>query len=319
MSTPTNHWKLGLFVVVGIVLGLTTLIFLGAQSMQKEVIGYKTYFDESVQGLDVGSPVKFRGVSIGTVSAINVARDRRHVEVTSDLTTTVLNELGLAHGHGKDLRLSVPEEVRMQLASQGITGVKFMQLDFFDPKASPPPELPFPAPPNYIPAAVSTLKNLEDAIVRAVDRIPEMADAIMVTMTKVNGILKDVEDKRLPEQAVATLTRTNQVLASLQGALKQADVPKLSSQARDAMANLNTAMTQMNGLLARIGSDKGILASAQRATNAVGDVASNARGLEDEFGETLRGIQDLTAALQRVTDALDRDPDMFLKGRGKAP
>ncbi|MEO5730037.1 MAG: MlaD family protein, partial [Byssovorax sp.] len=85
MSAPTNHWKLGLFVVVGVVLTLTTVAVLGARSLRKEVSRYVSYFDESVQGLEVGSPIKFRGVTIGTVGKIDVAVDHRHVEVTSDL------------------------------------------------------------------------------------------------------------------------------------------------------------------------------------------------------------------------------------------
>ena len=100
MAAPTNHWKLGLFVVVGIVLSLTTITFLGAQSLQKQVVSYQTYFDESVQGLEVGSPVKFRGVTIGTVSAIDIAADRRHVEVTSELAVIDLSDLGLSVGKG---------------------------------------------------------------------------------------------------------------------------------------------------------------------------------------------------------------------------
>ena len=46
---PTNHWKLGLFVVNGVVLGLLTLVILGSQTLQKQTTSYKTYFDESVQ------------------------------------------------------------------------------------------------------------------------------------------------------------------------------------------------------------------------------------------------------------------------------
>ena len=70
---PTNHWKLGLFVVLGFVLALCTVVFLGARSLHKDSVSYKTYFDESVQGLEIGSPIKFRGVTIGNVSAIDIA------------------------------------------------------------------------------------------------------------------------------------------------------------------------------------------------------------------------------------------------------
>ena len=68
MSAPSNHWKLGLFVVAGVGLFLALLGGLGARGLRKETVTYTTYFDESVQGLDVGSPVKFRGVTIGNVA-----------------------------------------------------------------------------------------------------------------------------------------------------------------------------------------------------------------------------------------------------------
>src|SRR4051812_46819040 len=95
MAAPTNHWKLGLFVVVGIVMSLTTVAVLGARSLRTEVGRYVSYFDESVQGLEVGSPIKFRGVTIGTVARIDVAPDHRHVEVMSDLGVAELSRLGL--------------------------------------------------------------------------------------------------------------------------------------------------------------------------------------------------------------------------------
>lgn len=317
MSTPTNHWKLGLFVVVGFVLALVTVVALGARSMKKEVVSYQTYFDESVQGLEVGSPVKFRGVTIGYVSSIDIAADHRHVAVTSDLAVKDLSELGLAAGKGIGLHLAIPSGLRMQLASQGITGVKFMQIDFFDEKDNPPPALPFPVPKNYIPAAVSTLKNLEDAIVRAVNRVPEVADQLLTIMTRVDGILVNLEGQKIPEQAGATLVHVNQVLTSLQATVKGLDTQKLSGQAQTVLTNLNSTVSRMNAMLEKLDGDKGLLANANRASTAIGDVASGASGVGRELEATLRDIQQLTSALQRVADALERDPDMFVKGRSK--
>jgi phospholipid/cholesterol/gamma-HCH transport system substrate-binding protein len=317
MSAPINHWKLGLFVVVGIVLALTTITFLGAQSLKKQVVSYQTYFDESVQGLEVGSPVKFRGVTVGTVSAIGIATDRRHVAVTSELAIVDLSDLGLSVGKGDKSKIRVPPDLRMQIASQGITGVKFLLIDFFATKDNPPPELPFPVPENYIPAAVSTMKNLEDAVVRAVNRIPEIAEGIVVILVKVNRLLDDLQRGKLLEDGAATLTRANQVLESLQGELNQSHVGKLSTQAQEALALLNETIARTNTLLSHLDGDKGLLASAQRASNAMGDVAVSAGTLGPELEETLRDVQEFSGAIQRVADALERDPDMLLKGRGK--
>ena len=54
MSAPTNHWKLGLFVVVALMLGLGFFVYLGTRNIPKETVTYTTYFDESVTGLDLG-------------------------------------------------------------------------------------------------------------------------------------------------------------------------------------------------------------------------------------------------------------------------
>src|SRR4051812_9204542 len=124
MSTPTNHWKLGLFVVVGVVMTLSTMAWLGARTLRKEVGRYYSYFDESVQGLEAGSPIKFRGVTIGSIAKIDIADDHRHVEVISELGKAELARLGLdvavgpvAPGQPKKLEQGLG--LRVQLVSSG--------------------------------------------------------------------------------------------------------------------------------------------------------------------------------------------------------
>ena len=81
------------------------------------------YFDESVQGLDVGSPVKFRGVTVGDVSDITIAPDHRHVQVTSDIYVDALRRLGIGRARAPPKGGSSTRCLRMQLVSAGITGV----------------------------------------------------------------------------------------------------------------------------------------------------------------------------------------------------
>ena len=315
MSTPTNHWKVGLFVVVGFVLVLCTMVFLGAESMKKQVVNYRTYFDESVQGLEVGSAVRFRGVTIGTVSGIDIASDRRLVGVTSSLGVKNLSKLGLASGEGDELRILVPPDLRAQLASQGITGVKFLQIDFFDVKDNPRPALPFEEPENYIPAAVSTMKNLEDSVVKTVNKMPELVDSIMKITGQVNRLLGNFQGT--PAEVTAVLKRANTVLGSVQLAVTDVDAKAVSAKAQNALVVLAGTLGRANLMLEHLNSDSGLMQSAQRATGAIGDVAVGAHGLGRELAETMRDLQEMTASIQRVADALERDPDMLLKGRGK--
>ena len=77
MASSTGHWKLGLFVLLGLFVAFGAVVWLGAAEIDKDVARYVTYFDESVQGLDVGSPVKFRGVRIGNEPFGQRAEGRR--------------------------------------------------------------------------------------------------------------------------------------------------------------------------------------------------------------------------------------------------
>jgi MlaD protein len=163
MSAPTNHWKLGLFVGGTVLIGLGALAYLAARTLQRETVSYQSYFDEGVTGLENGSPVSFRGVKIGSVSSIDVAPDRRHVEITYQLGVSALKRLGIASGEGKKIKISLPPELRVQIGSTGFTGSKYLQIDFFDAAKHPPPKLPFPVPENSIPSMPSTM----DAVYRA--------------------------------------------------------------------------------------------------------------------------------------------------------
>src|ERR1700709_1066529 len=120
MTSKTNPVRLGLFVVLGFAAAIAIGVALGAQHMQRHTVAYFTYFNESVQGLDVGAPVKFRGVNLGTVGDIDVAPDHRAVEVKINFDVAEIERLGLATKEGTKIRFLVPADLRAQLGSQGI-------------------------------------------------------------------------------------------------------------------------------------------------------------------------------------------------------
>ncbi|HRI51437.1 MAG TPA: MlaD family protein [Pseudomonadota bacterium] len=303
MSTPANHWKLGLFVVVGFCLAAATVVFLGARSLKKDTVTYKTFFDESVQGLEIGSPVKFRGVTIGNVSTIRVAPDHRHVEVAYELDIKDLHGLGLSDPKrlGRHTRMVVPADLRIQLDTAGITGVKFLLIDYFSPQLYPPPILPFPTPENYIPATPSLIKNLEDSLIHALEHLPEVARQIQ---------------KLLPA-VLSTLASVDVLLSDGHKLLSQVDAGKLTGEAQSVMANLNVTVLKINRLVDQVSSDKGLVHSIQRTADAVGTTAANASHVGPALEETLREVQGAAESVRRLADSIDRDPDMLLKGRAK--
>src|SRR5205085_275951 len=108
------------------------------------------------------------------------------------------------------------------------------------------------------------------------------------------------------------MVKVNAVLARLDRTLAGVHAAELSDEARGTLANINSAVTKLNAILERASSDDGVLASAERASLAVGDVARNADGVGEEMEVTLRAVQDAAGSIQRLTDALERDSDMLL-------
>ncbi len=161
------------------------------------------------------------------------------------------------------------------------------------------------------------MKNIEDSLVRTMNRLPEVADQMSAILSKVDGMLGDIQDKKLPEQMTATLTSTNQLIQGAQKKLEAVEAGKLSGQAEKTLIGLNETVSRMNRLLASIDSEKGLLASLSHASDAIGDTAHNADGVGADLQDTLRSVQDAAKSIHKLADALEKEPDMLIKGRGR--
>lgn len=312
MAVGTNRWKLGLFVLTGVAIALGALLLLGAKAMSQQTVEFVSFFDESVQGLELGSPVKFRGVTVGRVAQIDIAENLRHVQVTSELSVEQVGKLRLAV---KENGSKLHADMRVQLAQTGITGVKFLLIDFFDGASNPVVPLPFKPPPNYIPTASSTMKNLEDSVTRTANRFPEIADDAAKAALQVRLVAEQIQAGRLPERSAETLSHANEALRELSAQLKAVNAARLSSEAEKNLQEFNGVLVRTNALLTRLDSEQGLFQSAERSADAIGEVARNARSLGPELELTLREIRGAARSIKRLADELERDPDMLLKGR----
>jgi paraquat-inducible protein B len=318
MAVGTNRWKLGLFVIVGMSLALAAVVVFGARSWNERTVSYVAFFDESVQGLDAGSPVKFRGVTIGRVAAIDVAPDHRHVQVTIDLSVEQLERLNLGSLRKPNSGFAAQSKLRVQLAQTGITGVKFMLLDFFDGVRHGPAELPFPAPRNTIPTTPSTMKNLEDSVVRAAGQFPDIATALLGTTTKLDALMTAVEREHLPARAGSALETSNLAMTELREQIHALRAAELSARAERGLVQLEQTLQGVDRVVARLDSEQGLMRGAERAAESLNEVARGAQSVGPELELTLREVRGAARSIRQFSDALERDPDMLLKGRAAA-
>ncbi|HUJ60390.1 MAG TPA: MlaD family protein, partial [Kofleriaceae bacterium] len=227
---PVTNFKLGLFALAALASFVVAALALGLHTRRAPSSEYHTLFDESVQGLDIGAPVKYRGVTIGDVARIEVANDRRLIDVTLAIDARADRRLDLA---------SPPPALRAQLASQGLTGVKFVDLDLVDGARAAPTR------PGYLASRHSLARRLEDQTEQLGDSLPAVLDDARATLHHLDVVLDDASRQRVIEHLVAAL---DEVRGAVAGARPLA--PRLAAaiaDARDAIATIRELATRLDG------------------------------------------------------------------------
>ena len=202
MATQKTKFAVGLFVAMGITLAILVTIWLGMSRFLQKGRFYVTYFDESVQGLDVDSPVKYRGVFTGRVESIGVAPDSKIIKVI----------LKIESGQKLD------QNIVAQLKSVGITGSMFVELDL--KRAGEPdqsPALSFPSEYPIIASKPSEIKGLIsgfDAIlnqIKALD-LEKISGKIIATLDNLNQSVDDADVERISQTINSSFEKMEQIL-----------------------------------------------------------------------------------------------------------
>src|SRR5262245_8040268 len=131
-----SYFKVGLFVIAASVIAVIGVILLGVGSVFEKNTLVETYIDESVQGLDVGSPVKFRCVPSVKVEKLSLTSAeygtrKRYVLVRAGIAQKLL-DVPLGDPNSAGFKLEVERGLRLRLAAQGLTGVAYLEADYAD-------------------------------------------------------------------------------------------------------------------------------------------------------------------------------------------
>jgi paraquat-inducible protein B len=306
MPATATHVKLGVFTLVAIAGTLAIVLGLGIRLRGTDRVRYHTYFDESVHGLDPGAPVEYRGVPVGRVATIQVGPDLAHVDVAIDVDRARAVALGLDHP---------PAWLRAELGLQGVTGLKYIDLDVSDPAADPPPALPFAPDQRYIPARRSLLEGLAIGLDAVGKQLPAVVAQTVSGLAELERVLAQFRGEGLPARASALLGEVSSAISELRTVLRHVDRARLPERATAALDAAATSLARVDDVLGRLGGDGGLIASAHRASEAIGDVGRAAEATPAELEQTLRDIGEAARAMRDLVDAIDRDPDMLIKGR----
>jgi phospholipid/cholesterol/gamma-HCH transport system substrate-binding protein len=285
MVRHVSSRALGLFVTLGIVLGVAVIIWIGASKYFEKGNRYVTYFDESVQGLQRDSAVKYRGVDVGRIEDIRVAPDNRLIEVVMKI----------------NLKEAVEQNSVAYLRTAGITGIVFIELDRRDPEAPDlSPKLDFASQYPIIPSRPSQIRQIFSGIDDIIEKIKRLDLEDVASSFKATG--KAAENLFGGPQMMKTLQNLESISTSID--LTAARIEKITANGKleGILDDTRTTLAEARSLIVATRDEIKALKLAETAekTNRVVD------NLSRTSRTTARDIQIMSDNLKRTSETLER-------------
>jgi ABC-type transporter Mla subunit MlaD len=320
--------RVGLFILGGIGLLVALVWYLGGARTGSGPL-FESYFSESVQGLEVGATVKFRGVTIGRVAELGLvnAEYGRGEGIERERQTYRLVFVRYSIDPAKigplpDTQTAVKLGLRIRIASQGLTGLSYLELDFVDPERYPALTVPWQPKGEYIPSMPSTFTQVQDAAQQFLAKLNRLdIDSLSIQIT---GLIGDIRTQLSTGDIHDTLAAATTLLRSANDAVQAADLPGLtadlkqtadslrnvaqSEDLKKALANTALAADRVANVAAKL---PALVASLQALAQRVG---SGTADLQQSLAPLLRDTQAAAQNLREMTESLRRYPAQVLGG-----
>jgi len=257
MGTKPGYFKIGLFVIAAVVLILAAVVVFGAGIFTQRKIYFETYFDESVSGLIVGSPVELRGVRIGQVEKVAFIRDEyklsvgpaeapkyeHYVMVLCSVLRDSLPETSDAQRLAR-LEAMLSRGLRVRLSSNILTGQAYLQADYLDPERFKVLEIAWKPRHLYVSSAPGELTTLKESVDKVLLRLQELD--IDSLIEAVESVLVSV-DKAIGDAKIADISENIQdLLADAKKQVNDLDTKKISLAAQKTLASADMALADAN-------------------------------------------------------------------------
>ncbi len=314
MASIKTKFAVGLFVITGLAVAFVAIIWIGTSHFFEKGQLYSAYFDESVQGLSIDSPVKYRGVAIGRVQNILVAPDTALIEIVIKIESD----------------LKPDKDVIAQLKSVGITGIMFVELDR-KKKGEPDlsPKISFSPRHTVIDTKPSEIKRFMDSLNYVITQINRMdLEGISVkskaALDKINAAVAEAKIRQLSSDIKSSLDKWDRAMESIGRA---GDTFNLFTKNTDkTVSNLNDTITKLDTV---VSDNRDEIADAIRNfKSAVNDAGTliregavlvqktdyNISSMLRQISATMQSIEKTSESLNRSIDIISDQPAMLFFG-----
>jgi len=310
MRRSTRNVRVGVFVAAAMAVLITALSVVGGLKLWKSSRVYHIRFEESVAGLDKGSPVRLKGVRVGTVDAMRIPpEDISMVEVT----------ISVSRG------TPIKTDTEATIASVGITGLRYIELSSGTVEAR---DLPSG---STITGTESLLSAMTGTAETAVVKAEVLMDNLLAITSEENRevlqqVIRDVAEtiNDNKDDVDATVREFRETATDLRATMEdlQALMEENREDIRTSFANLNTITTEAMPFFERLGDERTIdrmdtmfregSELAQKLNALVGD---NQYALD----QSLLNLQESIRNLNDFTRSIRARPSLLLHGAAVRP
>lgn len=315
--------KIGLFVTGGLVLLVAILFFLGMTDLFTNTAQVRTYFSESVQGLTVGSAVKYRGVPIGSVKKISIRVSDKLVQV--DMAVELEHFVaGKKQQQASEFRSFFQSELergmRCRLEYTGVTGMRYIDFDYY----STPGQI-LPEPPKeqlddsdvlFIPSVPSPFRDILRALETSLDRISrirfeEISDGLERSLSEFSTLLADPALKSAIGHINDAAENLEQGSRTVSRVFSEERMSRLMTLLEDDLVAINKLAEQLI--------EESRAAKLPESTEAFRDASNAFSYNQDAFLNTLSKLNQTLDALTELANSMSADPSSVISGKKKPP
>ncbi len=319
-----NPTTLGLFLVIGVVLGVAGVLVFSAGTFFRPEMKNILYFNGSLKGLNPGAPVKYRGVTIGRVEQILIRHNQSDDDFAMPVIIAVDEKLAQSKSDQR-LRIRDPDKFNL-LVHQGfrgrldaeslVTGVLYVSLDIV-PDAPPPvfhqiePQYrEIPTVPSQVQKLLANLEHLD---------LPGLSARLEALLDKADASLGELHVDQINSGLTNLLGSANHLVTS-------PDLTNAVLAARHSLEHADALLQRVDGRVNPLADDlTNTLADAQKTLVDLRQGIQNISGLvgpdatfQSDLSQALEQLANASRSVADLAEFLERNPDALITGRKRS-
>ncbi|MEJ2620515.1 MAG: MlaD family protein [Candidatus Thiodiazotropha sp.] len=335
MQTKLSPTLIGSFVLLSLVLGVGALFMLSNGSLSQHATQFILYFEGDVKGLQVGSPVNFRGVKVGQVESMSISYSQEsqafRIPVVIGIQDARVEVEGVVTNEQGMLKLDslIQQGLRARLNLQSlVTGKLEIELDFM-------PETPIRLiNEDHRYPEIPTVQSSMEKLATAIDQIPveRITQRLSEILDSVDEMMGKGEFKQLTASLLLIAQRLDQVslLLAEQAPRLLANSDTLLVDAQAMVGELSKAAKQTQHLVAKTETNLTSAFSQWEQTMASGDATFSKAGdtvqsvdhllksdseLMNQLTQSITELGRAARSIRIMSEYLERHPEALLRGK----